>query len=80
MNILIVLVPCSLILGLGALIGFVWTLRSNQYEDMDGDAARVLLEDEEYERSHPLTHVHSSKKRQSHDGLATLIRPKAPHD
>ncbi|MEM6477817.1 MAG: cbb3-type cytochrome oxidase assembly protein CcoS [Pseudomonadota bacterium] len=47
MNILVILVPCSLILGLGALVGFIWTLKSNQYDDMEGDAARILLEDEE---------------------------------
>lgn len=46
MNILVVLVPCSLALGLGALVAFVWTIRSKQYDDMDGDAARVLLEDD----------------------------------
>ncbi len=45
MNILVVLVPCSLILGLGALVAFVWTLRNDQYDDPAGDAARILLED-----------------------------------
>lgn len=45
MNILVVLVPCSLILGLGALAAFVWTMTSHQYEDLEGDAARVLLDD-----------------------------------
>ena len=46
MNILVILVPCSLCLGLGALIAFIWTIRSHQYEDMEGDAARVLLDDD----------------------------------
>ena len=46
MNILVVLVPCSLVLGLGALVAFIWTIRSKQYEDMEGDAARVLLDDD----------------------------------
>ena len=46
MNVLVILVPCSLLLGLGALAGFIWTLRSRQYEDLDGDAARVLLEED----------------------------------
>ena len=46
MNILVVLVPCSLVLGLGALVAFIWTIRSHQYEDMEGDAARVLLDDD----------------------------------
>ncbi len=46
MNILVILVPCSLILGLGALAAFIWTIRSRQYEDMEGDAARILLDDD----------------------------------
>ena len=46
MNILVILVPCSLILGLGALIAFVWTLRHDQYDDPAGDAARILLNDD----------------------------------
>ena len=50
MNVLVVLVPCSLILGLGALLAFVWTLRHDQYEDLDGDAERILFDDDEEER------------------------------
>jgi cbb3-type cytochrome oxidase maturation protein len=46
MNILVILVPCSLILGLGALWAFVWTLRHDQYSDPAGDAERILLEDD----------------------------------
>ncbi len=46
MDIMVVLVPCSLLLGLGALAAFVWTIKSRQYDDMDGDAARVLLDDD----------------------------------
>lgn len=45
MNILVILVPCSLILGLGALAAFVWTIRNNQYDDMEGDAHRIFLDD-----------------------------------
>jgi len=48
-NVLVILVPCSLVLGLGALAGFVWTLKYKQYDDLEGDAARVLLEDDEME-------------------------------
>lgn len=46
MNVLVILVPCSLILGLGALVAFVWTLRADQYADPDGDAQRILLDDD----------------------------------
>ncbi|MEM7295260.1 MAG: cbb3-type cytochrome oxidase assembly protein CcoS [Pseudomonadota bacterium] len=47
MNILVVLVPCSLALGLGALVAFIWTLKADQYDDLEGDAARVLFDGED---------------------------------
>ncbi|GFE64849.1 cbb3-type cytochrome oxidase assembly protein CcoS [Litoreibacter roseus] len=46
MNILLILVPVSLCLGAVGLIAFVWSLRSDQYEDLDGDAQRILFSDE----------------------------------
>ena len=49
MNILVILVPCSLILGLGALVAFVWTLKRDQYDDLEGDAQRILFDDEPFE-------------------------------
>ena len=45
MNVLVVLIPVSLLLGLVGLIAFVWTVLSNQYDDDQGNAARILLED-----------------------------------
>jgi len=47
MNVLMVLVPVSLILSVLALMAFLWTLKSAQYEDLDGDAWRILAEDED---------------------------------
>ena len=46
MNVLIYLVPLALLLGLTGLAGFMWTLRSGQYEDLDGDAIRILRDDD----------------------------------
>ncbi|MEL7114780.1 MAG: cbb3-type cytochrome oxidase assembly protein CcoS [Pseudomonadota bacterium] len=46
MNVLVVLIPVSLILGGIGLWAFVWTLKSDQYSDPEGDAARILLDDE----------------------------------
>ena len=34
-------------IGAAGLIACLWTLRSGQYEDLEGDAARILLEDDE---------------------------------
>ena len=46
MNVLIYLVPMALLLGLTGLVGFMWTLRSGQYEDLDGAAVRILPDDD----------------------------------
>ncbi len=46
MNILVVLVPISLLMACAALAVFVWTLRSKQYDDLEGDAWRILMEEE----------------------------------
>ncbi len=44
MDALVFLIPVSLLLGGVGLAGFLWALRSRQYEDLDGAAARILLE------------------------------------
>ena len=46
MNVLIYLVPMALALGLTGLAAFLWSLRTGQYEDMDGAALRVLSDDD----------------------------------
>lgn len=47
MNVLVFLIPVSLILGGLGLAAFLWTLKSNQYDDLDGDAWRILSDDDE---------------------------------
>ena len=47
MSMLIYLIPVALFLGALALVAFLWALRSGQYEDLDGAAERVLLDDED---------------------------------
>jgi cbb3-type cytochrome oxidase maturation protein len=47
MNVLVVLIPVSLVLGGLGLLACLWTLRHRQYEDLEGDAARILLQDDE---------------------------------
>jgi cbb3-type cytochrome oxidase maturation protein len=45
MNVLVILIPVSLILGAIGLAAFIWTVRSDQYDDAEGNAARILLDD-----------------------------------
>lgn len=43
---LVILIPIALLLGLTGLGAFFWALRDGQFEDMDGGASRILLDDE----------------------------------
>ncbi|MEM6357408.1 MAG: cbb3-type cytochrome oxidase assembly protein CcoS [Pseudomonadota bacterium] len=45
MTILGILIPASLLLGGIGLVAFLWSLRAQQYEDLEGEAARILLDD-----------------------------------
>jgi cbb3-type cytochrome oxidase maturation protein len=44
---LIVLVPVALGLGMLGLMSFFWAMRHEQFEDLDGAAQRVLLDEDE---------------------------------
>ncbi|HKM88003.1 MAG TPA: cbb3-type cytochrome oxidase assembly protein CcoS [Xanthobacteraceae bacterium] len=46
MNVLIYLIPMALLLGLTGLAGFLWSLKSGQYDDLDGAAVRILPDDD----------------------------------
>jgi len=46
MNVLVYLVPMALGLGLAGLFAFLWSLRTGQYEDLEGAALRVLDDDD----------------------------------
>jgi cbb3-type cytochrome oxidase maturation protein len=45
MNILTYLIPISLTLGAVGLAAFIYTVKSNQYDDPEGDARRILSDD-----------------------------------
>lgn len=45
MEILTILIPVSLLLGLGGLLAFWWTLKGGQYDDPEGDGQRILRGD-----------------------------------
>jgi cbb3-type cytochrome oxidase maturation protein len=46
MNVLVYLVPAALGLGLIGLVAFLWSLKSGQYDDLDGAALRILRDDD----------------------------------
>ena len=46
MDIMIFLIPAAVFLGALGLAAFLWSLRAGQYEDLDGAAHRILIDDE----------------------------------
>lgn len=46
MNVLLYLVPAALLLGVTGLVAFLWSLKSGQYDDLDGAAFRILPDDD----------------------------------
>ncbi|SDM84154.1 cbb3-type cytochrome oxidase assembly protein CcoS [Maricaulis salignorans] len=46
MNALIWLIPIALGLGFLGLVGFLWSLKSGQFEDLDGAGERILIDDD----------------------------------
>lgn len=47
MNGLLILIPIALFLGGLGLAAFLWSLRSGQYDDLDGAAHRILSDDDD---------------------------------
>lgn len=41
------LLPIALFLGGLALVAFIWSLKTRQFEDLDGAAWRAILDDDE---------------------------------
>ena len=46
MEVMVILVPLALGLGLVGLLGFLWALKSGQYDDLEGAAWRAIADDE----------------------------------
>ena len=49
MSSLVFLIPIALLLGGAALGAVFWSLKSGQYDDLDGAAERILFDDEDKE-------------------------------
>ncbi|HNQ92901.1 MAG TPA: cbb3-type cytochrome oxidase assembly protein CcoS [Alphaproteobacteria bacterium] len=46
MSVLAFLIPLALVLGGCGLAFFIWTIRTGQYEDLEGAAHRILIDDD----------------------------------
>lgn len=46
MNVIVYLLPLALLLGFFGLLGFLWSLRSGQFEDLDGAGWRAISDED----------------------------------
>ena len=53
MEVMVILVPLALGLGLVGLLGFLWTLKNGQYDDLEGAAWRAIADDEAPRQASP---------------------------
>ena len=46
MEIIVYLIPAALFLGVAGLAAFIWSVKSGQFEDLDGASYRILEDDD----------------------------------
>ncbi len=63
MDVIYGLIPLMIGLGLIGVVIFIWSVRSGQYDDLEGDANRILMDDDD-----PLLPQNQQKNR--HDATA----------
>ena len=47
MDVILYLIPIALFLGMVGLAAFLWSLKSGQFDDLDGAAERILFDDDD---------------------------------
>lgn len=47
MEVIYGLIPLMIIIGLAMVVVFFWSVKSGQYEDLEGDANRILMDEDD---------------------------------
>jgi len=50
LSVLIILIPITLLLGFVGLLAFLWCIKTNQYQDLKGDSARILFDNQDEQK------------------------------
>ncbi|MBP9674649.1 MAG: cbb3-type cytochrome oxidase assembly protein CcoS [Bacteriovoracaceae bacterium] len=50
MEIIYFMVPLAFLLGVLFVVFFIWTVKKNQYDDLDKSAQKILIDDEPIKR------------------------------
>jgi cbb3-type cytochrome oxidase maturation protein len=46
MDILIYLIPITILISILGLLAFIWSLKTKQYDDLEGSANRILFDED----------------------------------
>lgn len=60
MDIIYLLIPLALVLLTLAVSAFVWAVRSNQFDDLEREAQRILFDEDTPRTSNPTSNVESN--------------------
>lgn len=53
MTVLLILIPVALGLGAVGLVAFLWSIRHGQFDDLDGAANRILIDEDRPKKIRP---------------------------
>ena len=45
MDVIYILIPISIIIGLALVVALIYSIKSNQFEDLEGEGERILFDD-----------------------------------
>lgn len=51
MEVIVILIGASLLVAIGFLIAFIWSVKSGQYQDIYTPSVRILLDESKYEQN-----------------------------
>lgn len=61
MSVLLLMIPMALVLGLGFVFAFMWAAKSEQFDDVETPAHRILFEDDKMIESVDNVKVHAKE-------------------
>lgn len=56
MEILYILIPVAILLVIAMIVGFLWAVKSGQFDDLEGPAHRILMDKDDVQERAPRTH------------------------
>ena len=62
MDVIYGLIPLMIIIGLAMVVVFFWTVKSGQYDDMEGDSHRILMDEDKPDTNKEVDQAEKDKR------------------